>query len=175
VKPTPREVAERLLILKYQVVHALASPPTDLLNQAFSKWPRKEQQSFLDMLKERSEELVTSMKANDLWNSMTKEEREFIKSTPITMKPQQHLNAMWCMESAVVLMWALGRLTEFPMFDAQQTDTDLLKDIPHENINQFLNSAVLIPEGEIEKKRSLAELWHWRSRTRELIFGGGRS
>lgn len=110
MKPTPREVAERLLILKYQVVHALASPPTDLLNQAFSKWPRKEQQSFLDMLKERSEELVTSMKANDLWNSMTKEEREFIKSTPITMKPQQHLNAMWCMESAVVLMWALGRL-----------------------------------------------------------------
>ena len=171
MKPTPKEVAERLLILKYQVVHALASPPTDLLNQAFSRWPKEDQQSFLHMVKERSEQLVTFMKAYDLWDRMTKEEREFIKSTPMTMKPQQHLNAMWRMESAIVLIWALGRLTEFPVFDAQ-TNTDLLKDIPYENINEFLDSAVLIPEGEIEKRRSLAELWHWRSRTRELIEKG---
>ncbi len=26
-----------------------------------------------------------------------------------------------------------------------------------------------MPESEIERNRSLAELWHWRSRTRQLV------
>jgi hypothetical protein len=75
---------------------------------------------------------------------------------------------MWSLESAAVLMWALGLIADFPSFD-NQSDPEILKQIPHEDINKFINNSRLLPEGEIERKRSLAELWHWRSRTRQLI------
>jgi len=108
------------------------------------------------------------MKSNKLWPLMAKEEKEFISSVPPKIKHQQHLNAMWRLESVVALMWALGILKEFPPFDTQSSG-ELLKQIPFEDPGRFIFSAILLPEEDIEKKRSLAELWHWRSRTRQLV------
>ena len=99
---------------------------------------------------------------------MTKEEQEFIRSLPPKIKFQQHVNATWRLESAVVLGWALGMITDFPSFD-NQSNSEILKKIPHEGISDFINGSRLLPDNEIEQKRSLAELWHWRSRTRQLV------
>jgi hypothetical protein len=72
------------------------------------------------------------------------------------------------MESVLILMWALGIISETPAFDVQAS-IDLLKKIPSENLSSFFANAKLIEEKTIEQKRSLGELWHWRSRTRQLI------
>ena len=167
-KPSAQDVAKRLLILKYVVVQALALPPQKILQDLYSHWSKDEQWKFKNGFEERTKQVVSSFKSNGLWKLMTKEEQEFIQSIPPKVKAQQHLNAMWRLESAVVLMWALGLIDDFPGFD-NQTDSDILKRIPYENISQFIYGATLLSDFEIERKRSLAELWHWRSRTRQLI------
>ena len=93
-KPTPPEVTSRLLIMKYVVVQALSVPPQDLLNDLSAQWSKDEQRKFTDGLKDRAKQLVASMKANNLWNSTTKEEQEFIQSIPPKIKLQQHINAV---------------------------------------------------------------------------------
>jgi len=167
-KPSAQDVAKRLLILKYVVVQALALPPQDLIQNLFSRWSKDEQRVFTKEFAERTNQVVSSLKSNGLWKLMTKEEQEFIQSVPPKIKYQQHLNALWRLESAVVLMWALGLINDFPAFDSQ-SDAEILKQIPYEDIRKFLNGSKLLFDGEIERKRSLAELWHWRSRTRQLV------
>lgn len=168
IKPYPHEVAKRLLILKYVVVQAWALPPQDLLQNLYSQWSKDERQKFANGFVERTKQLVSSLKSNKLWSLMTKDEQEFIQAVPPKIKVQQHLEAMWCLEAASVLMWSMGIIKDFPAFDTQ-SDAELLKLIPHENTDEFINKAVLLPNESIERKRSLAELWHWRSRTRQLI------
>ncbi len=167
-KPSAHDVAKRLLILKYVVVQALASPPHDLIQNIFSQWSKKEQQEFIDGFAESTKHFVLSLKLNKLWNDMTKEEQEFIQSIPAETKPQQRINAMWRLESAAVLMWSLGLMTDFPAFD-NPSNPEILRQVPDEDISKFINGARLLADSEIERKRSLAELWHWRSRTRQLI------
>ena len=167
-KPLTYEVAERLLILKYQVVHALALPPHEFIQSQYSTWSKKKQKEFSKGFKGNSDHLINSLKSLKLWKKMTRAERDFINSIPPKVKPQFHLNAMWCLESAVVLMWAMKLIEEFPPFD-YQSNREILKKIPHENVGEFIDDAVLRADEIIENKRSLAELWHWRSRTRRLI------
>jgi hypothetical protein len=170
-KPTPVEVAERLIILKYQTVHSMAIPPHHILQEARSNWSGSERKKYTKALKEKSDELVASMKHLQLWKHMTKEEREFISASAFKVKPQHHLNAMWRLESVVVLMWAMEMIEDFPPFDSQ-SEGDLLQMIPYENVPEFIVGTKLRAEEVIEEMRSLAELWHWRSRTRELIEMG---
>jgi len=170
-KPLPDEVAKRLLILKYQVVQALAMPPQDLLKNVFPQWSKQEQKKFTNNFAEHSSQLVTAMKSAHLWDLITKEEKEFIQSVPPKVKPQQHLNAMWRLESVVILMWVLGMVEEFPPFDSQ-TNPEIMKQIPYEDPGLFISRAKLGSDADIERKRALAELWHWRSRTRQLIEMG---
>jgi hypothetical protein len=165
-RPSSKDVAIRLMILKYQVVHALALPPQD----AIGGLNESDRDQITGAFKERADQFTASMKGNGLWNQMTKEEKEFGVSTPFNVGWQQHLNAMWSMESVAVLTWAIG-LADFPCFDTQ-TDGILLEKIPYSDVKGFTGSATLIPTEVIERKRSLAELWHWRVRTRKLIQDG---
>ena len=54
-----------------------------------------------------------------------------------------------------------------PPYDAE-ADLALLKEGPSA-ARDWLRSAALRPKAEINQARDVAELWHWRSRTRELI------
>lgn len=164
VKPSPRQVAERLLILKYQIVHAMTLPPKELL-QVLSNADKK---ILITSFKERKEQLTRFFKVSGLWKKMTNEERRFLASSDLAVNTQQHLNALWLMESAVVLMWSMRLMPDFPAFNVQ-TDTDLLRIVPVEDIKEFINNAQLVSNEEIHRKRSLAELWHWRSKTRQLM------
>ncbi|MBN1318702.1 MAG: DUF4272 domain-containing protein [Anaerolineales bacterium] len=167
-KPTAQDAAKRLVILKYQVVYSMTLPPREYIQDLYSKWSRTDRQELTKTYKTKSKELVSSMMCNQLWNVMTRDERNFIWSIPPNHNHQSHLNAMWSMESAVALMWALGMIDEFPPFD-EQTKTDLLQQVPYLDLGAFFNAATLLPGEQIEHQRDLAELWHWRSRTRELI------
>lgn len=167
-KPTPQDAAKRLVILKYQVVYSATLPPKAYIQQLFSQWSVKDRQEFTNTYKTKSKELVTSMKSNNLWSAMTKEEKDFIQSIPPNHQHQSHLNAMWCKESAAALIWALGMIDEFPPFD-EESDHELLQKVPYQDLESFFSGASLLPAEKIEHQRNIAEFWHWRSRTRELI------
>jgi hypothetical protein len=164
--PTTDEVARRLIIIKYEVVQAIATGPT--VRMAYENWSDSDQKQFRAKMLEAAEGLSDGLRKLGLWEFMTDKEVKFFSTHPLDLTQQQIVNASWRMESVMTLMWALGIIPELIPFD-HQADLDLMKQIPHENISNFITSAKLLDEEIIEKKRSLAELWHWRSRTRELI------
>ncbi len=167
--PTARDVAQRVTILKYQVAHAMILPPDEVLEVLSQKWSKEERKNFLTSIKEHSRQAVAVMKSNQLWKRMSGEEREFIQSLPGKAKRQYHLNAMWRQESAVVLMWCLGMIKDLPPFDVQADPKFVVERTPVQDLDSFFRGASLLPEKEIWNMQSIAELWHWRSRTRQLV------
>ena len=83
------------------------------------------------------------------------------------MSETQHIKARWWMESAGVLLWSLGLVDSLPPYDPAAS-LDLLKRFPTNPVSAFLAGAELRSSAVIERERGIAELWHWRSRTRQL-------
>ena len=87
------------------------------------------------------------------------------------MTQRQQIDATWRVEAAQTLMWALGMLADLPPYDTG-ANHDLIKQIPSGELAPFIKSAQLREQPELDRARSTAEFWHWRSRTRELIERG---
>jgi hypothetical protein len=164
--PNADQVARRLIILKYQVVQALATPP--VLRQSYKNWSELDQQKFRSQLQEKLDELCLGLRNLELWEFLTDKEVEFFSMHPLDWSQQQMINASWRTESVMTLMWALGMIPEMLPFD-HQSPPDMLKKIPNLDLQEYFTRAKLVDGEEIEKNRSLAEFWHWRSRTRRLI------
>jgi hypothetical protein len=168
-RPTASDAAARTLILHMVVLHALTSPPRDMLAQMMGGWSQKDRDEFADEAKKRAEEAWERL--GSVRAQMSPQEREFAGSTMLTMTQQQQVDGMWRMESLQVLIWALGRLPKLPSFDTQ-ADEGTLRSYAPEGAEAFLKEARLRPAEEIDRMRDAAELWHWRSRTRQLVEMG---
>ena len=81
---------------------------------------------------------------------------------------QALLDATWRMEAFQTIAWSLGLIEALPGYD-QQADDDLLQLLKLDKFTEFAAAAKLRDAAALEGARSLAELWHWRSRTRQLI------
>jgi len=142
-----------------------------MLVTLFQQWSADDRIRFEADSETRRNEFWQPLRETALWKCIAPSERELAQTTIVTMSPQQQVNATWRMEAAQVLMWALGLVPELPPYDTQ-ADHDLLKQLPTGDIPRFVSSARLRSEPEIDRARDDAELWHWRSRTRELIEEG---
>ena len=169
--PTSAEAARRLLILKHVVVSAFAAPPRDVLRQATAQWSETEQQRFRQRAVIERDQFCQRLREAGLWQHLSPLEQAYARSTLLTATEQQQLDATWRLEAAQTLIWALGMLGQMPPYDTS-ADPDLLKQIPSAHAAAFVESARLREQAEIERERDVAEFWHWRSRTRELIERG---
>src|SRR5262249_773412 len=106
-----------------------------------------------------------------LWQYVSPGERELAEATIVTMTHRQQVNASWRIEAAQTLMWALDLVPDLPAYDAA-ANIALLKRIPCKDMPLFVSSARLRKELQIDRARDDAEVWHWRSRTRQLIEEG---
>lgn len=97
----------------------------------------------------------------------SRREREAFRRPLDAWSERDFIDASWRTESLGVLLWALSVYDELPPYDAQ------FEDVP-ENVPllapvaPFLGAVTLRSADEIARKRDLAELWHWRSRTTQL-------
>jgi len=170
-RPTSEDAARRLLILKHIVASALAAPPRDMLRQMTSQWGREERAGFHRQVEAQRDRLWRDLREAGLWRHLSPREQAHAKTTMATMTEQQQLDASWRIESAHILVWALGMLPELPPYD-KMADPDLLEQIPSRDMAAFIKSARLRPQADLDRARDTAELWHWRSRTRQLIERG---
>jgi hypothetical protein len=170
-RPSAEDVARRLVVLKYIVVYALTSPPHEMVQAILQEWSADDREKFTADGEAKREEFWQPLRQAGLWQYLSPVERELAGSTIVTMTPQQQVNASWRVESAQVLMWALGLMPRLPPYDTQ-ANHDLLKQIPSGDAVHFVSSARLRRESEVDRARADAELWHWRSRTRQLIEEG---
>ena len=169
--PSAAEVARRLVVLKYVAGYALTTPPREALAQAAQGWDETERARFAAKAQALRDEYWQRVRELGLWEALSPQERELAGTTMLTMTPQQRLAAAWRVEAAHVLMWALGLLDNLLPYD-QAANPDLLKRVPGRDVAAFVKSARLRPAKTIAAERDVAELWHWRSRTRELIESG---
>jgi hypothetical protein len=167
--PTAQEAARRLLVLGKLITYAHAMPPLHIWSHSFPKCSKEEQEQVLQEFKKLPKSIADGFKRTGLGNDMSTKEDTFLHTYPQDLSLQDLNTISWRKESAIALMWALGMLSVFPSFDSE-TDLAILNQIPRfEDIPQFIQNAKLRSPEELESKRSLAQSWHWRSRTRELI------
>ncbi len=171
-RPRPDAALRRLLILKHSTAHLMTTPPLPAMMILKARWSSEEWDKFLATMQARSRATEQALRDHGLWRLMTDKERTFIASPFLEIIEQQRMDTSWLMEGAVCLLWALGYLESLPAYDAQ-TPPELLKLAPSGEAGALAKAASLRPDGEIDKARDVAELWHWRSRTRGLQEKGG--
>lgn len=123
-----------------------------------------------DAQPEEGVKLVALAKAAGNWNAFTPWERAFLTEASAAASQQNLVQASWRVEALGVLLWSLQRIPWLPAPDEQFTH-DIAEKLPA-NAGDFFKTASLRPREELEKQRELAELWHWRSRTRQLVEKG---
>jgi hypothetical protein len=102
---------------------------------------------------------------------MSPDERSFLTTSPEAFSEQAQKDVSWLMEAAECLLWALGHVEALPPYDAQ-ADIEHLKRLPAGPVRELQLSATLRDPTALSVARDMAELWHWRSRTRQLTENG---
>ena len=169
-RPDSQDAARRLAILKFVVLHATTAMPRGMIESIFEGIEGKEKQQFERETEQAKDALQNALRTYGLWNFVSPNERTFFSTTAITMTQRQQIEASWRIEAALVLAWALRRIANLPPYDVD-VNPQFLKSLPKDPA-EFIATAELRPQAEINKRRDVAELWHWRSRTRQLIERG---
>lgn len=114
--------------------------------------------------------LRTAAKDMGLWDAFSPWERSFLSDRAAAAEKANVVQASWRIEAYGVLLWAVQRVPWLPPYD-EMFSHDIGDKIPREPdaSAEFIATAVLRDRAELEKQRDLVELWHWRSRTRQLI------
>src|SRR5580704_6651797 len=169
--PGPGDVMKRVQVLKYLVVKALATPPPEYLAEMMKKWSEQERGKFIRDFQNLYAAQIEQLRRIGLWDEMERRDREFMQSAPSAATQQALLDVTWLAESAFCLLWALGYVAELPPYD-QEADPKEMNALPQQTLKILVENATLVPADRIMKQRNLAELWHWRSRTRQLQESG---
>ena len=169
--PSASDAASRTLILKSQIVIGMAIPPPEMLQDMLASWSSADREQFLEQHRQRQAQVADVLKETGVWSAMSSSERAFMTAAPNQIDGQALRNVSWLMESASCLIWALGHVEQFAPYDTQ-SDVDQLRLLPSDGIVALIRNATLRDSAAISGARDVAELWHWRSRTRQLQEGG---
>lgn len=145
--PNPQAVARRAAVL--QLVLAFASARASGQAQP-----------------EEGVKLRHVAKSSGLWDSFSPWERAFLCDAAVAGDQHNIVQASWRNEAYGVLLWSLKRIPWLPAYDEQFRSIE--DKVPSET-DEFIAGAALRDRAELERQRDMAELWHWRSRTRQLI------
>ena len=171
--PTAPVVARRALVLRSLLDHTIAALPRDLLARYASGWSADDRARHAPEAEALSRRRVHALRASGLWTHAEREEQTMLETPFTALQPPQLIAASWRAESLAVLLWALGRLEVLPPYD-ESVNSELLLSLTSNDGDGFVLGATLRSKEEIERARTIAELWHWRSRTRQLAEEGRR-
>ena len=153
------------MILKCVVGYAAIVPPSNFFEGAEATGSSADMHRML--ASKAREQLLGRL--GRLKAKLSPSERKLFYGSEITHR--QRADASWRLEAFQVLLWALGQLSVLPPFDTLAEREDVKRFPPPEMTASF-SGATLISSSVIDKARDVAELWHWRSRTRQLIERG---
>lgn len=163
--PTAGEIAFRAVALKYVITRAHTVPSRPAFKAKLEGKNNRELAKLEKEAEQERDEFVNALVP--VQNHFSPWEAKFLRETSFTMTVRQQINASWRIEAFQVLLWALGGLKQIPPYDATAA---------HKIVELFpsprLKATDVRPEDVIEQEREDAELWHWRSRTRQLIEDG---
>ncbi len=109
------------------------------------------------------QDVVQWLKAENLWQEATPEEREFLLGET---DEETRVNQTWKTEALVPLLWSINKLAELPGLDGE-CDTDPLKKAvvwPPDPTAEYIASATLRSEEEIYAQHENVYQAHWKVR-----------
>jgi hypothetical protein len=136
-----------------------------------AKWSEQERDEFVRKMGSLYAGQIKTLRESGLWDEMDRNERDFLEADPTEIPAQALVDGNWLGESMICLLWALGYAPEIPPYD-QPMSAEKRKHLAKLPTRILEETATLRPPVLIEKQRDLAELWHWRSRTRRLQEDG---
>ncbi len=169
--PDAAAVIKRVAILNNVMAKGLATPPPVYLAEWKAKWNNDEWNKFVGEFQSQFAPRVQRLRDNGLWEDMSRSERDFMEMGPTVVENQALIDAIWLAESAMCLLWALGYISEILPYDCQ-AEPEITNKLPAESVQDLVKKAALRAADAIQKQRDLAELWHWRARTRQLQESG---
>lgn len=167
-RPTDREAAGRLLILRQVALVGVALPTPDQVKEDTEGMSPAEIGEYRAMIEGNWADTWRELDRLDLTNAMSRRERVLAATSPWDLTLQQRIDASWRVEAVSTLLWSFGALESLSAYD-ETTPHDVLDAVPIDRGSAFLAQARLRPQAEIAAAREAAELWHWRSRTRTLM------
>ena len=170
--PDAADVMRRAAIMKYQFVYLATTPPPDIIARVSEAWSPGEREQFVQQLESGRQDLIDRLRTDGLWEDTSPSEREIFEQPRSAITELQMINTSWRAEAIHCLAWALGLVDEIPDYDTLTDPEILMPLIPTKDLAGSIRSATLRGASEIERAREIAELWHWRSRTRQLQEDG---
>lgn len=146
-----------------RMVHAMAWPPPDMLPGLIQSWPQADCDGLVAKYEEEATSIRNSLRSAGAWEDTSASERAFFATTLTERTTQQIIDSSWGIESVACCLWALGLFSDLPAYDTE-ADTKIASQLPEPGAKLRL-----LPLEELERARSVAELWHWRARTRQLV------
>lgn len=165
----PVDVVKRVRVLAAQLRLALAFPEPAALRAMHDS--ARDEYRELALLYGGAQRLeVAALRAANAWGAATSAEREFLKGGVEARTDRRFLDALWGAEALGCCLWALSVLPSMPAYDAQ-FESDDLGPAQGRGENELVRNG-LRPEAELARARDVAELWHWRCRTRQVAEEG---
>ncbi len=162
--PSAALVMKRALILDAILVTGMTTPVGPVIGDSTS-WTLQKNLGAWKTSDEAFTPMVKNLKASGLWPRVEEDEQKLLMSNRVSKR--QQINASWLGEATTCLLWALRMIPELPSYD-EEIDPTLALLIRSKSIPELIRQARLRPRREILKQRQIAELWHWRARTRRL-------
>jgi hypothetical protein len=160
-RPKAEDAARRLLILRRLVVYVEASQ----YGKALHALPDLNADAKADLHSIMGGMFSALLRRDNLWEYVSNKEKQFFETPVQNLTQQQVIDALWRYEAIQPLKWALGITDRVGPYE-KAADGDSAK--LEANAVEFIQKARLRDQNEIEHAREVAELWHWRSRTRQL-------
>jgi hypothetical protein len=111
------------------------------------------------------------LRRETLADALSTRERALIAKPLADWDEQESRDAGWRSESAGVLLWALSLSDDMPPYDVRFERLPAIVPLLGPTAG-FRRTANLRSPEAIGRARDLAELWHWRARTRQLQDDG---
>lgn len=156
---------------KFIFVKDLSIPPPESIARCKNRWSGDEWNRFLEDMRNQNTDLVERLRRRGSWKGMDRQERNFMEAGVVEITQRGRIDASWRREAMVCLLWTLG-CTSNPLAVGQPADPKLSNRLPADFVETLVGNAVLRSHDSIERQCDVAELWHWRSRTRCLQESG---
>jgi hypothetical protein len=166
--PSAADVAGRAYALNAVVLFAKTIAGSGKLSSELGTLPADEAKAVDETAARVAAKVVGAAKRFDFLSAFAPSEAALFVTPFSKLGDQALFDATWRMEAFQAIVWSLGLVKDMPGYD-QQADDALFGLLALEKFTEFAATAELRDAAALEKARSLAELWHWRSRTRQLI------
>jgi hypothetical protein len=121
----------------------------------------------IEKLEQTAWSLTNWLEDYNLLIYLSQAEMSLIHKIPGQWKNSEIISVGWRAEALGTILWALSFIETIPSYDVKFNRTQILELLGIERSPvEFVQCALLRPSIELQRARSTAEVWQWRSETR---------